>query len=104
MKPLFTDKRSIGNALSPGQDGNGPHGRKLLAEFEPEQIEHVLVDTAYDGDETRKQIKNLKAKACIKPHKNRTTKKRYDKDRYKNRNHVERFFGLGMPPKVGPAL
>ncbi len=79
--------------LSPGQDGDGPHGRKLLSEFEPEQIEHVLTDTAYDGDETRKQIKNLKAKACIKPHKNRTTKKRYDKDRYKNRNHVEHFFG-----------
>lgn len=79
--------------LSPGQDGDGPHGRELLAEFHQGQIEHVLADTAYDGDETRKLVKKLKARACIKPHKNRTIKKRYDKQRYKNRNHVERFFG-----------
>jgi putative transposase len=79
--------------LSPGQDGDGPHGRELLKGFERGQIEHVLGDTAYDGDETRWLVKRLKAKACIKPHKNRVVKKRYDKERYKNRNLVERFFG-----------
>jgi len=78
--------------LSPGQDGDGPHGRELLKSFEPGEIEHVLADTAYDGDETREQIRKLKAKACIKPHKKRKVKKRYDKERYKNRNQVERFF------------
>ena len=78
--------------LTPGQDGDGPAGRRLLEEFEPGQIEHVVADTAYDGDETREQIRKLKAKACIKPHKNRKTKKRYDKTRYRNRNQVERFF------------
>ncbi|AMV16408.1 IS5 family transposase [Planctomyces sp. SH-PL14] len=79
--------------LSPGQDGDGPHGRELLAEFSRGPIEHVLADTAYDGDETRAQVKRLKAKACIKPHKRRTRTKRYDKERYKHRNLVERFFG-----------
>ena len=79
--------------LSPGQDGDGPHGRELLAEFSQGQIEHVLADTAYDGDETRALVKQLKAKACIKPHKRRARKKRYDKERYKHRNLVERFFG-----------
>lgn len=79
--------------LSPGQEGDGPHGRELLAEFDRGQIEHVLGDTAYDGDETRTVVKQLKAKACIKPHQNRTTKKRYDKARYTHRNQVERFFG-----------
>lgn len=78
--------------LSPGQDGDGPHGRTLLESFEPGQIEHVIADTAYDGDETRDQIRKLQAKACIKPHKNRKTRKRYDKQRYKHRNQVERFF------------
>lgn len=78
--------------LSPGQDGDGPHGRELLKSFEPGQIQHVVADTAYDGDETREQIRKLKAKACIKPHQKRTTRKRYDKERYKNRNQVERFF------------
>lgn len=79
--------------LTPGQDGDGPLGRQLLESFEPGQIKHVLGDTAYDGDETRACVRQLKAKACIKPHKNRTTKKRYDKVRYRNRNQIERFFG-----------
>jgi putative transposase len=78
--------------VSPGQDGDGPHGRELLEEFERGEIEHVLGDAAYDGDETREVIKKLKAKACIKPSKNRKTRKRYDKQRYRNRNQVERFF------------
>jgi len=65
----------------------------LLDEFDRGQIEYVLGDTAYDGDATRTQIKKLKAKACIKPHRNRTRTKRYDKHRYRNRNRVERFFG-----------
>jgi putative transposase len=78
--------------VSPGQDGDGPHGRDLLEEFKRGEIEHVLGDAAYDGDETREVIKKLKAKACIKPSKNRKTRKRYDKQRYRNRNQVERFF------------
>lgn len=78
--------------LSPGQDGDGPHGRTLLEAFDPGQIEYVIADTAYDGEETREQVRKLKAKACIKPHQNRKARKRYDKERYKHRNQVERFF------------
>ncbi|GIW97147.1 MAG: hypothetical protein KatS3mg111_0480 [Pirellulaceae bacterium] len=78
--------------VSPGQDGDGPHGRELLEKFERGEIEHVLGDAAYDGDETRDVIKKLNAKACIKPSTNRKKRKRYDKQRYKNRNQVERFF------------
>ncbi len=77
--------------LSPGQEGDGPHGCELLKSFESGQIEHAVAETADDGDETRKQIRKLKAKACIKPHKKRKKKKRDDKQRYKNRNQVERF-------------
>ena len=43
--------------LTPGQDGDGPLGRKLLESFEPGQIKHVLADTAYDGDETRASVR-----------------------------------------------
>ena len=70
--------------LSAGQEGDGPHGRELLKSFEPGEVEHVVADAAYDGDETRRQVRTLKAKACIKPHSNRKTKKRYNKTRYKN--------------------
>jgi putative transposase len=62
--------------LSPGQDGDGPHGRELMKELQPGQIKHVPGDAAYDGDETREYIKTLKAKACIKPRRNRTVRKR----------------------------
>lgn len=78
--------------ITPGQTGDGPVGRELLATFEPDQIDHVIADTAYDGDETRAEIKRLRAKACLKPHPNRTQKKRYDQSRYRHRNLVERFF------------
>lgn len=87
--------------LSPGQDGDGPHGRELLAEFQPGQIQHVLADTAYDGDETRERIRQLKAKACIKPHQNRTAKKRYNKERYKHR-HPPRTKESVSPPQPVP--
>ena len=78
--------------MSPGQDGDGPHGRELLERFQRGEINHVLGDAAYDGDETRQIIKALKAKACIKPSKNRKSRKRYDKKRYCNRNQIERFY------------
>ncbi len=78
--------------LSPGQDGDGPHGRTLLESFEPGQIENAIADTACHGDETRDRIRKLQATACIKPHKNRKTRKRCDKQRYKRRNQVEQFF------------
>lgn len=57
--------------LSPRQDGDGPHGRELLEQFEPDGIEHVLGDATDNGDETRAVIKKLKAKACIERSKNR---------------------------------
>lgn len=64
-----------------------------MSRFSPGEIGYVLADTAYDGDETRALVKKLKAMACIKPHKNRVVRKRYDKERYTHRNVIERFFG-----------
>lgn len=60
--------------------------RGLLKSFKPGEVQHVLSDTAYHGDETRQEIKKLKAKACVKPSKSRKTKKHDDKRRDKNRN------------------
>lgn len=78
--------------LSPGQGGDDPHGRELLKGFQPGQIQHVLGDAAYDGDETRETIKTLTAKSWIKSSGNCTRRKAYGKTRYKHRNQVERFF------------
>ncbi|MEY3456917.1 MAG: hypothetical protein RL215_74 [Planctomycetota bacterium] len=60
--------------MSPGQNGDGPHGPELLKESQPGQIRYMLGDAAYDGVEAREAIKALKAKAWIKPSQNRTTR------------------------------
>lgn len=52
----------------------------------------VLADTAYDSDAIRLLIHKMKARACIKPNPTRRRRKRYDRERYKHRNVIERFF------------
>lgn len=79
--------------ITAGQWGDAPQAEELLKDLEPKEVSHVMADTAYDSDAIRKRVKKLKAKACIKPNKTRTVKKRYDKARYKHRNVIERFFG-----------
>ena len=53
---------------------------------------YVLGDRAYDSDEIINYISEKSAFAVIPPRKNRKIKRDYDKDVYKNRNQIERFF------------
>lgn len=76
--------------LTPGQAGDAPQAEALLADLSPQ---HVIADAAYDSDAIRQRIQQRKGKACIRPNSTRKTKKRYDKERYKHRNIIERFFG-----------
>ena len=78
--------------LTAGPRNDCTQAKTLLENFKPHEVGHVLADAGYDSDDIRKRVKQLKAKACIKPIKARKVKKRYDKVRYKNRNVVERFF------------
>lgn len=79
--------------LTGGQCGDAPQAEVLLDEFESGQVETVIADAAYDSDAIRTQGKRLKSKVCIKPNPTRKAKKRYDKEVYKHRNQIERFFG-----------
>jgi putative transposase len=54
---------------------------------------HVLADEAYDSDSIRESVKQMWAKACIKPKGNRKARKRCVKERYRHRNIIKRFFG-----------
>ena len=76
--------------LTPGQAGDAPRASELLAGLKPQ---HVVADAAYDSEALRAQIRESGGKACIKPHSNRTVKRRHDRQRYKHRNVIERFFG-----------
>lgn len=51
----------------------------------------VLADRAYDTDKIIEFIEEKSAIAVIPPKKNRKEQREYDKEKYRNRNLVERF-------------
>ncbi|MBX2901882.1 MAG: transposase [Cyclobacteriaceae bacterium] len=61
----------------------------LLSE---KKADFVLADNAYDCDKILEKIEAMGATAVIPPKSNRTVQRKYDKDYYKERNLVERFF------------
>ena len=79
--------------LTAGQCGDAPQATPLLEGYRRGDVGCVIADPAYDGDDIRKRVRNLRARACVKPNPTRKRPKRYDRRRYKHRNLVERFFG-----------
>ena len=81
-------------SLSSGQAGDAPEGRKLLQTLENKGFEgtHVIMDKAYEGDETRQLVFDLGMKPVVPPKSNRVSIWQYDKEMYKKRNEVERLF------------
>ena len=52
----------------------------------------LLMDRAYEGDNMRATAKELGYASVVPPKKNRIDPWEYDKELYKRRNEVERFF------------
>ena len=77
--------------LTPGQAHDAPAARYLLSDLQPGQ--QVLADKTYDADWIRELIWEQGAQAVIPSKSNRKTPKTFDKTAYKQRNHIERFFG-----------
>ena len=68
-------------ALSPGQAHDGPEGRKLLTSLGPQDAELALVmDRAYQGDETRQLALDLGFTPVVPPIKTRTDPWEYDRE------------------------
>ncbi len=78
--------------LTPGQKGDCPQAGELLSGLERGTVGHVIADAAYDSDALRQNVRQLRARCCIKPNPTRKRRKRYDRQRYKHRNVIERFF------------
>lgn len=53
---------------------------------------HLLMDKAYEGDETRQLALEFGYDPIVPPKSNRITPWEYDKEMYKRRNEVERLF------------
>ena len=76
----------VTGALSPGQAGDAPQGRQLLRELA------LVMDRAYEGDETRQLATDLGFQVVVPPRSNRREPWEYDRELYKRRNEVERLF------------
>jgi transposase len=74
--------------LGPGEEHDVTRAPELLGEYEPGC---VIGDKGYDSDELVMVIRERGAEAVIPPRSNRTTKRHWNKKKYKRRNLVERF-------------
>ncbi len=80
-------------SLSAGNCGDAPEGRALLRQLGPvNHPVHLLMDRAYEGDETRALAVELGYIPVVPPKSNRKNPWKYDKELYKLRNQVERLF------------
>jgi len=78
-------------SLSPGHAGDAPEGRALLAQSKLSAT-YVIMDRAYKGDDTRRLVCDLNGIPVVPPKRNRRRPWTYDRQRYKQRNEVERLF------------
>jgi transposase len=79
--------------LTSGQRNDSTQAETLLAEFQPAQVERIVADATYDSDAIRARAQELQAEACIKSINARREPIDYDREHYKHRNVIERFFG-----------
>ena len=88
-----SDRDGVIFTLSAGNCGDGPEGRALLRQLGPtDHPVHLLMDRAYEGDETRALAEELGYIPVVPPKHNRKNPWDYDKELYKQRNQVERLF------------
>lgn len=86
-------RTAITFSLSPGQAGDAPQGRELLASLgAPNRPLHLLMDKAYEGNETRQLALDLGYIPVVPPLCTRVEPWEYDREMYKRRNEVERLF------------
>ena len=79
--------------LSPGNAGDAPQGRALLQQLGPTALQcNLLMDRAYEGNETQSLSRSLGYFPVVPPNPNRLNPWDYDKELYKKRNEVERLF------------
>jgi transposase len=86
-------RTAITFSLSAGQAHDAPEGRKLLEALGPPSRRlHLIMDRAYEGDETRQLALALGFVPVVPPKTTRVTAWHYSKAIYKRRNEIERLF------------
>jgi transposase len=79
--------------LSAGQAGDAPHGRELLRAggLAPPGCQ-LLMDCAYEGNETQELARELGYEPVVPPNPKRLKSWAYDRVAYRRRNEIERLF------------
>ena len=86
-------RTAITFALSPGQAHDAPEGRKLLTRLGPQRLgPYLLMDRAYEGNETRQLALDLGFVPVVPPLSSRVDPWVYDREMYQRRNKIERLF------------
>ena len=86
-------RTAITFALSPGQASDAVEGRQLLAGLGPLPAPlHLIVDKAYEDNETRQLALDFGFIPVVPPKSNRLEPWQYDKAMYRKRNEIERLF------------
>jgi transposase len=86
-------RTAITFSLSPGQAHDAPEGRALLRRLgAPSRPLHLLMDRAYEGNETRQLALDFGYIPVVPPLATRIEPREYDREMYKRRNEVERLF------------
>ena len=88
-----SDRSAVSFSLSSGAKHDSSEGKKLIV-FTPASSagQSLLMDRAYEGDKMRSTAEKLGYKPVVPPKKNRVNPWVYDKEFYKRRIEVERFF------------
>ena len=82
-------------ALSAGQLHDAPQGRILIETVgKQDTVIPLIMDRAFEDEQTRYIAQMLKFEPVVPPKSNRTNPWEYDKELYKKRIEVERFFRL----------
>ena len=86
-------RTAITFALSPGQASDAVEGRQLLGGIGPLPAPlHLILDKAYEDDQTRQLALDLGFIAVVPPKGNRLEPWEYDRAMYRKRNEIERLF------------
>jgi transposase len=85
-------KSALTFTLSPGNNHDAPEGRKLIETISSDNEHSLVMDKAYEDEETRKLAVKQGFIPVVPPKSNRKEPWEYDKELYKRRNEVERFF------------
>jgi transposase len=88
-----SDRAVVDFSLSGGNVHDAPAGRDLIDGMHRcgEQL-YLLMDRAYEGDNVRAKVVEKGLIPVVPPKSNRKNPWEYDKERYKQRNEIERCF------------